>query len=224
MKYFLILIAFMISYGSSTSRPFRVDQIPNGTKLQCLNCHNSSSGGSLNSFGQEVFSNHLTSKNSFGNVVWSNDLAGLDSDKDGFTNGQELQDSNGDWKVGLSDPGDRNLVTNPGNSSSFPTSIREYLSNTNSGLLQVASIAPNPITESFKLTINSKKDSFVNISIFDVNGKTVMNIPQSYFPAGQHQINVNVDEHLNYSLVSGNYYLMVYTADSFDIKNIKICR
>ncbi len=38
-------------------------------------------------------------------VQWGPALAALDSDGDGFTNGEELQDPNGTWEVGSAAPG-----------------------------------------------------------------------------------------------------------------------
>ena len=52
--------------------------------------------------------------------VWDKDFAETDSDGDGFTNGEELQDPEGNWREGDADPGDAAKVTNPGDPTSFP--------------------------------------------------------------------------------------------------------
>ena len=49
-------------------------------------------------------------------AFWDSTLAGQDSDGDGFTNGQELGDPDGDFL----NVGSASLVTNPGNASSKP--------------------------------------------------------------------------------------------------------
>ncbi|MBX3747419.1 MAG: CHRD domain-containing protein [Verrucomicrobiae bacterium] len=91
---------------------FRVAQLPNGHVFQCANCHVSPGGGGpRNPFGQAVEAITGTTSRAF----WSAALAALDSDGDGFTNGEELGDPEGT----------RNLipnhqVTNPGDPNSRP--------------------------------------------------------------------------------------------------------
>ena len=81
-----------------------VSQIPNGGVYSCGTCHTSSSA--WNPFGQDFNAN---------NRLWNATLAGLDSDGDGFTNGQELGDPNG---TGTPTPGAQ--VGNPGDPNSYP--------------------------------------------------------------------------------------------------------
>ncbi len=45
--------------------------------------------------------------------TWTTALANQDSDGDGFTNGEELQDPTGTWAMGQSDPGNVFFVSNP---------------------------------------------------------------------------------------------------------------
>jgi len=112
--FLLIFIIVEVIY----SRAFRVDQLPNGKVFRCLNCHQSIAGdGPLNPFGEEVSAKFL---NQNGDVVWGPELAKLDSDGDGFTNGQELQDPEGKWKIGDKDPGNPDLVSLPGDPGSKP--------------------------------------------------------------------------------------------------------
>jgi glucose/arabinose dehydrogenase len=115
----LLAVGFVFCLGSAGApafaRPFRVNQIPNGSIRACLNCHVSpESGGPRNLFGQQVESGFLDPPGQTGNVVWGPPLAGLDADGDGITNGSELQDPAGAWSVGQPQPGDPALVTNPG--------------------------------------------------------------------------------------------------------------
>jgi hypothetical protein len=91
----------------------RVGMIPNGQVFGCANCHiNPGGGGPRNPFGLSVSA--ITQGNS-SVVFWSAALAAQDSDGDGFTNGEELGDPDGD---GTPIPGAQ--VTNPGNPASFP--------------------------------------------------------------------------------------------------------
>jgi hypothetical protein len=52
--------------------------------------------------------------------TWNPMLALMDSDGDGYSNGQELQDPQGKWAVGLANPGKPELVSNPSDSGSTP--------------------------------------------------------------------------------------------------------
>lgn len=109
----LVVGGGLLAGGQAFARDFRVSMMPNGSQLGCGACHVSPfGGGPRNSFGTAV-----------GSIVggpgrtafWGPTLAALDSDGDGFTNGQELGDPEGDgtavagWKA-----------TNPGSAASKP--------------------------------------------------------------------------------------------------------
>ena len=53
-------------------------------------------------------------------MFWGPELAALDSDGDGFTNGEELGDPDGTWQEGDAAPGDAADITHPGNPDSHP--------------------------------------------------------------------------------------------------------
>lgn len=105
------------------ARSFRVSMLPNGNALGCASCHiRSSGGGPRTPFGDDVRSIVGGSRAPF----WSETLASMDSDGDGFSNGLELGDPDGD---GIAEAGAQ--VTNPGNADSFPEiSIPEPVSTT----------------------------------------------------------------------------------------------
>lgn len=105
------IAAAIFAASTAQARSFRVVQIPNGAVNGCLTCH-IFAGGPRNPFGQEIEDHHLDSI--AGNVVWSAALAALDSDKDGASNGKELQDPAGAWRVRQPNPGSEALVTHPG--------------------------------------------------------------------------------------------------------------
>ncbi len=98
------------------ARPWRVDQVPNGNRFRCTLCH--------------ILPNVAGPKNAFGDAVgavvgrgskaefWSASLAQLDSDGDGFTNGQELGDPDGDGE-----PIPEAQVTHPGDPASKPETL-----------------------------------------------------------------------------------------------------
>jgi len=97
------------------ARDFRPARIPNGTVFSCSNCHiNPLGGGPRTPFGEAVFSK--IGGTTFDVPFWDSQLAGMDSDGDGYTNGQELGDPDGDFQ----NIGPASAVTNPGNASSKP--------------------------------------------------------------------------------------------------------
>ncbi len=111
--YFLTM--FFVCGTVLFSMPHRINQIPNGTINSCANCHVDPNGGARNSFGQLVEARFL---NSNGDVVWGPEIAMIDSDGDGISKGDELQDRFGAWSIGISNPGNSSAVTLPGVSSS----------------------------------------------------------------------------------------------------------
>lgn len=92
------------------ARSYRVDLIPNGNVYGCSTCHDSGGGGPRNLFGYAVEEVAIGSQ-----PFWNAALAALDSDQDGFTNGEELGDPDGDGIVDPSRP-----VSHPGDPLSFP--------------------------------------------------------------------------------------------------------
>lgn len=95
------------------ARSWRVSQVPNGNSFSCTLCHVRSNGaGPKNSFGDAV--NAFVERGSRAGF-WSASLAQLDSDGDGFTNGQELGDPDGDGA-----PIPEAQVTHPGDANSKP--------------------------------------------------------------------------------------------------------
>lgn len=111
-------MAFAISVCSiaeTSARSFRVGMLPNGRTFHCATCHRSPGGGGpRNAFGEAV--NALTERGSRAKF-WSAALAALDSDGDGFTNGEELGDPDGDGTaesgLALTHPGDANSKPAP---------------------------------------------------------------------------------------------------------------
>lgn len=102
------------------ARPHRPAQVPNGTVNNCQTCHMSVFGGDArNAFGLTVQADFLTAVNFSGNVVWGPELAAIDSDGDGFTNGEELGDPDGTWVIGDPNP-EVDEVFAPGNPESHP--------------------------------------------------------------------------------------------------------
>ncbi len=99
--------------GPADARSFRVDEIPNGRARSCQTCHETGGGIVFNPFGSDVRS-HLTGQGSAGelHVEWGPELAARDSDGDGVSNGAELGDPDGTWRIG--DPSPGGIASAPG--------------------------------------------------------------------------------------------------------------
>jgi hypothetical protein len=105
-KVILVLACVVVAFlaGSVRSNEDYMKSLPVYKHYRCLLCHNSANpmSADLNSFGTDF------KKNGY---AWNSTLAVKDSDGDGFPNGDELGDANGDGvaEIGLerSNPGDR---------------------------------------------------------------------------------------------------------------------
>lgn len=108
----IILALLILSGYDAAARNFRVNLLPNGTVFSCHTCHTSGGGTPRNPFGLAV-QQRVTPNGS--QPFWDASLAAMDSDGDGFTNGEELGDPDGDGTpiVGAT-------VTNPGDPASKP--------------------------------------------------------------------------------------------------------
>lgn len=131
MKYKALLIV-LVSFGLSSAaeaRTQRVQQIPNGSAFSCTACHVNASpsgpaNGQRNDFGAQVEAN-LTGAGSVSaqEVDWLA-IYELDADGDGFTNGEELGDPNGEWQQGEEAPATYE-PSNPADASDTPAIATE---------------------------------------------------------------------------------------------------
>jgi hypothetical protein len=120
------------------ARDFRVSQLPNGNRIGCGACHNSSGGGGArNPFGQAVQAITGSANRAF----WSATLAAEDSDGDGFSNGVEVGDPEGDRSVITGW-----VPTNPGNANSKPAVNQAPAVEISSPANGASFVAPAPIT------------------------------------------------------------------------------
>lgn len=110
----LLLLVCVAAPSSAFAYSWSPNAIPNGTTYSCTTCHLRPTGGAgWNDFGNEIRS--LRAINFGGRTIDWAALYDLDSDGDGFTNGQELGDPDGD---GTPLPGF--AATRPGDATSFP--------------------------------------------------------------------------------------------------------
>ncbi|MFA7325320.1 MAG: T9SS type A sorting domain-containing protein [Candidatus Kapaibacterium sp.] len=198
--YFLIITLFLSFVIESHSRDFRVNQVPNGKKFSCVGCHVSPyGGGERNPFGETVNDN-LSGPASTANVRWDL-IFNIDSDGDGFTNGEELQDPDGQWAQGQANPGNSDLVTQPWNPNSKPTnsSVEDDFVNTNSV------IYPIPSKGIVNLSYVSNYYESSQLEVFNFNGNLLISEKvESVFGENDYSIDLN-----NQSLNSGIYYLVL---------------
>ncbi|MEM7447507.1 MAG: MopE-related protein [Myxococcota bacterium] len=96
-----------------------------GSTKPCITCHDNVDGGAgcTSSGGARPCLNPFGVQFRDASFLWSNALSQLDADGDGFTNGQELQDAEGNWIPGDHSPGVTNYVTRPGFDDSTPGQI-----------------------------------------------------------------------------------------------------
>ena len=119
-KPLLMVAGFLLVASSADARGFRPGMMPNGFAARCQACHMSPAGrDARNAFGLEV--EKLVTAGGR-EVFWGPALAALDSDGDGFTNGEELGDPEGVWVSGETPAGARALASNPGFATSVPPS------------------------------------------------------------------------------------------------------
>lgn len=213
-----ILVAVLVLFTSATflvARGFRAQQIPNGTLKSCANCHvNPGGGGVRNAFGQEVEANHLSTPGAAGQVEWSEALAMLDSDGDGFTNGEELQDPEGTWRIGQPFPGDPALVTNPGDPTDFPTTTSvDRLPGTAAGY-SLDGNYPNPFNPSTTIRFALPEAATVRLEIYDAAGSRVRTLVEEQRDAGLYASTWNGRDDEGRLMTSGVYFYRM-SANSF---------
>jgi hypothetical protein len=91
-----------------------LSNIPNSGVNSCNTCHGPMGPSSATS--NNPFKNGFASNGH----AWSAAFAAMDSDGDGFTNGEELQDPTGAWTMGAMNPGNSALVSSPSDANSLP--------------------------------------------------------------------------------------------------------
>ena len=110
----LVVVMLATTPSSVMAERSFITLIPNGDVFSCQNCHDTLPN--LNRFGR-MFSDN--------NLVWDTAFSVIDSDVDGFSNGQELRDPAGLWRRGDPQPGDPSFASNPGDSQSIPVNVIE---------------------------------------------------------------------------------------------------
>jgi hypothetical protein len=211
-KIVITMTILLLAVPFCFARAKRPNQIPNGTKFSCLNCH-FGQGGVRNTFGQMVESGYLTVPGADGDVVWGNALALLEADGDGFSNGTELQDPDGTWSIGNPNPGTSSLVTNPGDSKSKPTSaVGEGKKGLVPGSMELDQNYPNPFNASTRIRIHLPYRDRLRLRIFDLSGATVWEAERTVDSPGEIEMNWDGNDRSQKPLGSGVYLLAVQSS------------
>lgn len=115
----LLFVGLVAAAPDASARSHRVSQLPHGDSFGCTSCHTSPSGGGIFTGFGSAATLYLTGDGhiSTQDLNWG-PMAELDSDRDGFTNGEEVGDPQGTWVIGDRDPAGR--FFNPGNPDDHP--------------------------------------------------------------------------------------------------------
>ena len=209
----IIVTLFLGSVVFLVGRSFRVSQAPHGNRFSCNTCHTSGGGSPRNAFGLDV-ENRVTPGGN--ETFWTPALAALDSDGDGFTNGEELQDPNGVWIQGTANPGDANLVTNPGDTNSVPTSI---LNENKIFTFHLANNYPNPFNPSTAIRYEIGETSEVTLEIYNSLGENVKTLVSQVQSAGFYEVQFNA-----VGLTSGIYFYSLQTGENLAVKKMMLVK
>jgi hypothetical protein len=112
---FTLALATTLLGGVAFGKSFFQFKVPHGAVIGCPTCHISiAAPPSWNPFGLDVKATMVASQ-----PDWAA-ICGIDSDGDGFTNGEELLDPDCLWPGGGASPGDTADVTHPGDPDDSP--------------------------------------------------------------------------------------------------------
>ncbi len=210
--FFLLILLGVLTFSVINSRDFRVQKIPNGNRFSCSNCHISQfGGGPRNKFGQAV-ETRVTPGGT--QDFWDSQLASLDSDGDGYTNGEELQDPLGNWHTGQPNPGNASAVSNPGDPNSMP--LVASVSDVNlPGEYKLLNNYPNPFNPSTRIAFEIPQPELVTLKVYNINGELIRNIMEGNLPAGHFESVWNGKDNSGKEVSSG-VYIYRLTAGKFD--------
>ena len=205
-----VLIFALILTFELSSKSTRVSKLPNGNKFSCNTCHTNGGGTPRNEFGQAV--ENITGVQDI--EFWSPALAALDSDGDGWTNGEELLDPQGNWKSGDANPGDFNDVTQPGDSSSHPILTSTFENEIASEYL-LHNNYPNPFNPVTTIKFEIPEQSIVKINVYSITGELVKTLTDTEVFSGTYFTKWNGTDEFNSDVSSGIYIYTLETEKAF---------
>lgn len=208
-KYLFFLATIVAFTLFAYALDYRVEEIPNGGVHECNYCHfPEGEGGPLTSFGKQVDRNGITNFR----VDWSK-LYNLDADGDGFTNGEEMGDPNGEWRIGDPDPDWDGEITKPWDENDFPTSVRFIKVNT-------LKVSPNPFDEIVKLEFFLEKNGDILIEVIDLIGNRIDLISHQFQASGPKSFIWDGKDSSENKVNSGIYFIKITSDKSFQTTKI----
>ncbi len=119
-RWTLAVALFGLGFSSpALARSHRVVQIPHGASFGCTSCHGTAAGGgTFTGFGSSTVGALVGEGTTSGQDIEWAQIYDVDSDRDGFTNGEELGDPNGTWRTGDANP--PGTFFHPGDDSKHP--------------------------------------------------------------------------------------------------------
>ncbi|MGE5480783.1 MAG: hypothetical protein ACM3U1_10205 [Chloroflexota bacterium] len=216
---FAAAIFLTLSLQEASAVNKNVNQVPNGSKFSCQTCH-ASSVPALNSFGQEIKNGFYDASR---NVIWNAQLAGLDSDADGVTNGEELLDPNGVWKTGDPNPGEPANVYNPGDGSSFPnTGVYDgYFAKYD---YSISAISPNPAVFAAKFYVTMPRTGLFSAYVVSPNGGIIKKFSERALFEGVYPFEWDLRDEAGSPVASGSYSIIFNNAGRLTARQIIVAR
>jgi hypothetical protein len=218
--YYLIILSLLFSSSLVIGRGFRVTQIPNGSKFSCNTCHTNGGGTPRNEFGLAVEDIIGISSIEF----WNQDFAAQDADGDGFSNGVELQDPNGEWTFGSADPGQLEAVSHPGDNDDIPevTNVSKLSKNINNYFL--GNNFPNPFNPSTTISFNLINGSKIILEIYNSLGQKVITLADRYYSKGNSTVIWNAEDNYGNKVESGIYFYRLVANGYIETKSMVLLK
>lgn len=218
----MLAVFVLTSISFQFARSFRTSKIPNGGVYSCATCHVSAAGsGPRNSFGKEV-EKHVTPDGH--ESFWGPELAKLDSDGDGYTNGEELQDPDGVWLPGMKAPGDQSKVSDPGDPDSTPNSKSSAFPYITNYKYNLSDNFPNPVATKTKIPFILALPSKVHINIYDLEGNQVASLVNKFMNDGEHDAIWDVDLNNEKAVKTGIYFYSIQAGKYFSVKKMVVIK
>ena len=215
-----LCIISMLSVNILNGRGFRITQLPNGTKYSCNTCHTNGGGTSRNSFGLAVEAIIGMSSIEF----WGPEFASQDADGDGFSNGVELQDPNGEWKFGSADPGEMTAVSHPGDIDDIPDVTNVNFISNSKDVFTLENNYPNPFNPTTNITFNIAENSYVALVVYNLLGEKVATLVDQYFIKGRYSTSWNAKDDFGNKVNSGFYIYRLVANNFVDSKRMVLLK
>ncbi|MAV70765.1 MAG: hypothetical protein CMG04_08600 [Candidatus Marinimicrobia bacterium] len=117
-----------------------------------------------------------------------------------------------DWSFMTPTPGYTNSVLSVSSENSIPDKFNLFQN------------YPNPFNPTTIIRYDLPKDKIINISIYDLRGRSIKSLINSYQPAGHHSIIWNATNDLNEPVSAGMYMYKIQTDDFRQVKKMLLIK